>query len=123
MTKKFKKKRKHPQDHVEKAQNTTLIFHKIKKKYITNHLFLISFFVILFLFVIVLMAFVPKYQTNDDIGMSWVASGTGIVDQPDEHLLYQNVLLGLLLKKLYTAASNIPWYGLYHIFIHFIYFF
>jgi hypothetical protein len=59
----------------------------------------------------VLATLTPHYETNDDAAMNAIAAGRGFVDQPDEHLIYSNVLLGLALKFLYAAAPQIPWYG------------
>ncbi|MFC1574178.1 hypothetical protein ACFL30_03255 [Candidatus Latescibacterota bacterium] len=94
-------------------------FHKFDN-HIIAHLLLFSVLVISVLFICELLFFVPVYQTNDDVGMSWVASGKSIVDTPDEHLLYQNVVLGFLLKKLYAGYPNFPWYGLYHFLVHYL---
>src|SRR5436309_2613757 len=54
----------------------------------------------------------PRYETNDDVMMTLIASGRTFVDRPDEHLLLSNVLLGLPLSRLYAAAPGVPWYGL-----------
>ena len=61
----------------------------------------------------VLAIFTPRFETNDDVGMNSVAAGRMIVDRPDEHIVYSNVLVGLALKQLYLAAPNVPWYGGY----------
>jgi hypothetical protein len=61
----------------------------------------------------VLAALTPRFETNDDAGMNVIAAGRYLVDQPDEHLLFSNVLIGCGLKQLYQAAPNIPWYGGY----------
>jgi len=92
----------------------------IKRLKRTEHLFLLAFATILLLFAVQLAVFVPSYQTNDDIGMTFVASGTGTCPAPDEHLRYSHVLLGLVLKKLYTAFPGFPWYGSYHFLVHFL---
>src|SRR5687768_6765802 len=53
------------------------------------------------------------YETSDDVGMNaGVAGGYGIA-APDEHLVFTNVLVGLVLKAAYQSAPGVPWYGLY----------
>ncbi len=69
-------------------------------------------------FIIQLSVFVPHYQTNDDVGMLFIASGTGSSIAPDEHLRYSHIFLGFLLKTLFSITRNIPWYGLYHYLVH-----
>ena len=59
----------------------------------------------------VLVALTPRYETNDDAGMSMIAAGRGYVDRPDEHLLFSNVLVGLGLKSLYETVPQVAWYG------------
>ena len=59
----------------------------------------------------VLVALTPRYETNDDAGMSMIAAGRGYVDRPDEHLLFSNVLVGLGLKALYETVPQVAWYG------------
>ena len=73
-----------------------------------------------FLFAIVLSVYTPAYETNDDVSMSMIASGTGIGVQPDEHLVFTHVAIGLLLKYLYIQMPSIPWYGSYLLGIHFL---
>ena len=52
-----------------------------------------------------------KFGTNDDVGMSQIASG-GFTGKPSEHLIFINPLLGFLLKWLYIIFPPIPWYSL-----------
>ncbi len=73
-----------------------------------------------FLFAIVLSVYTPAYETNDDVAMSMIASGTGIAGRPDEHLIFTNVLIGLVLKQLYTQMPSIPWYGISLLAVHFL---
>jgi hypothetical protein len=60
----------------------------------------------------VLAALTPHYETNDDVGMNAIVAGRMLVDQPDEHVVFSNVLIGCCLKSLYRTAPNVPWYGL-----------
>ena len=65
------------------------------------------------LFAIVLAIDSPAYETNDDVVMSMIASGTGVCLSPDEHLVFSHVSIGLVLKELYTLVPDFPWYGAY----------
>jgi hypothetical protein len=67
----------------------------------------------LILFVLTLLCYDLDFATNDDAGMNLLAAGQVYANAPDEHLLFTNVLIGLALKGLYTAAPNVPWYGWY----------
>lgn len=72
------------------------------------------------LFGLTLLVITPTYDTNDDPYMGLVASGYGTVEGPDEHLMYSNVILGFILKQLYTVAPLIPWYGSYLLLTQFV---
>jgi hypothetical protein len=52
-----------------------------------------------------------RYETNDDPLLNAIAAGRVIADEPDEHLVFTNVLVGLGLKRLYLAWPGAPWYG------------
>src|SRR5690242_9058798 len=41
----------------------------------------------------------PGYQTDDDLGMQWIASGV-FTGHPSEHLLFSNFILGWGLRLL-----------------------
>jgi hypothetical protein len=73
--------------------------------------FSVSLILVGLLTLCVLSALTPRYETNDDAGMSAIVSGRVYVDRPDEHLLFSNVLVGLGLKSLYEMAPSVPWYG------------
>jgi hypothetical protein len=59
------------------------------------------------------IAFTPRYEVNDDVCMNLIVAGRCYTDEPDEHLVFSNVLVGLALRGLYRAAPEVPWYGLY----------
>jgi hypothetical protein len=59
--------------------------------------------------------FAPQYDTNDDTSMNLIAAGRAFADRPDEHLVFTNVVIGLVLKWLYGVAPLTPWYGLYQL--------
>jgi hypothetical protein len=58
-----------------------------------------------------LAVFTPSYQTNDDAWMAMIVAGKGISLAPDEHLIFSNVVVGRVLRALYTTCPNVPWYG------------
>jgi hypothetical protein len=60
-----------------------------------------------------------RYETIDDFFMYGIASGF-LGGTPDEHLIYTNFILGILLKTLFSAISSVNWYGFYLITIHII---
>lgn len=61
----------------------------------------------------------PSFNTNDDVGMMFIANGT-YYGNPSEHLVFTKVIIGLVLKLLYTVMPGIPWYTAYLYFFHFI---
>jgi hypothetical protein len=75
--------------------------------------FFFSSLIMAFLFALTLSVLTPTYETNDDVALSMVASGTGICIAPDEHLVFTNVSIGLVLKWLYTQIPDFPWYASY----------
>lgn len=62
----------------------------------------------------------PIFETIDDTWMAAISSGVGVVDRPDEHILWSNFLVGLGLKSLSTMAPGFPWYGIYLLVLNFI---
>jgi len=74
--------------------------------------FLLSLAIVIILFTLFFAFFTPIFFTSDDVGMMMIASGTGHgFMRPDEHVLFINVIIGFLLKRLYTALPYFPWYG------------
>jgi hypothetical protein len=59
------------------------------------------------------LALFDPFFTNDGAVMAMIASGSGLALQPDEHLVFTNVLLGRVVAALYRRASDVPWYGLH----------
>ncbi len=59
----------------------------------------------------------PGYETNDDVFMQSAVDGN--MGEPFPHLIFSNVLIGLLLSTLYRAVEWFPWYGLYLYLAHF----
>jgi hypothetical protein len=61
----------------------------------------------------------PAFETGDDVGMMFTASGirTG---EPSEYLIYTNILIGKILKFMYMYVSSINWYSVYLYLTHFL---
>lgn len=70
------------------------------------------------LFVATLSILDPYYETNDDAVMNSIAAGQLLTGEPDEHLVFTNVLIGLVLKRLYQTFPEGPWYGGYLLAVH-----
>jgi hypothetical protein len=53
-----------------------------------------------------------EYKTNDDVGMRFIAEA--IIGDPEQSqfLLFQNVVVGLFLRGLYSMAPTLAWYDL-----------
>lgn len=54
----------------------------------------------------------PCFQTNDDIGMTYIVAGMAS-GTPDAHLIFSNVIIGWVLKTLFTLTLKINWYSVY----------
>jgi len=107
------KKKSQKQSRIQKQQNrgkTNKFKHKLSrfKKTITQNTFLFSFLTVLFLFIL------------QFVFLSFISSGLGGSPEPDEHLFFSHVFIGLGLKYLYSHFPGYPWYGLYHYAIHFV---
>ena len=48
----------------------------------------------------------PVFESNDDPVMANMVNGAKMSSDP--HLVFQNVILGLILKGLYAAAGSLP---------------
>lgn len=55
----------------------------------------------------------PYFETNDDVAMAAIATGTALLGKPEEHLIFGHAYLGLLLKQLYSMQPAVPWYGIF----------
>lgn len=66
-----------------------------------------------------LLLLAPRFGVNDDVSMSAIVDGS-YFGEPRPHLVFSNVLLGLLLSTLYGWAGTIPWYGMYLAAVHFV---
>ena len=82
--------------------------------------FLVSFLAVSSLFALELIFLSPFFNTNDDVWSLLTSKGVGISFQPDEHLQFNNVILGFLLKWLYTLFPEKSWFSLYLLVVQFI---
>jgi hypothetical protein len=73
--------------------------------------FIGSWLTVLVLMGLQLCLFTPNFFSNDDVFGILISKGVGLALQPDEHLFFQNVLLGLALQKLYTIFPAVNWYA------------
>ncbi len=78
-----------------------------------------SLLVVLVLQLFAVVALRTSYETIDDVFLTMIASGKGICPAPDQHLVFTNVLIGDVLKWLYTCLPSLPWYGLYLLVVHY----
>lgn len=69
--------------------------------------------VVTVLFATVIAAMPPGFQTNDDAVMCMIVSGQGLTLEPDEHMVFTNVIIGKILKSLYSSYPRVLWYGWY----------
>lgn len=66
-----------------------------------------------------LLAFVPAaWDDSDDVRMSMIAAGIGSEDGPSSSLVYLNVVVGSVLKLLYTKMPDVTWYTWMHVAAH-----
>lgn len=59
------------------------------------------------------------FETNDDAMLRNIVSGS-FTGKPDAHLIYIMYPLGLIFKSLYTVFSNVHWYDLFIVGMHFV---
>jgi hypothetical protein len=56
------------------------------------------------------LAFVPLYQSNDDVTMRLTAEGVAIATRPTPYLLFINAILGGLVVWLHNLIPSISWF-------------
>ncbi|GBE05165.1 hypothetical protein BMS3Abin10_00787 [bacterium BMS3Abin10] len=82
--------------------------------------FLLAITVVLLLFSLTLLIFTCFWGLNDDAVMAMHIYGKGYSIEPTEYILYSNIIIGSILKKIYQAIPDYPWYGIYTMLILFI---
>ncbi|MEM7144557.1 MAG: hypothetical protein AAF591_05450 [Verrucomicrobiota bacterium] len=71
------------------------------------------------LFALTLGLGTPQFDENDDVVMMRIASGE-MTGEPDEHLVFINVIIGWLLKFCYEVVPGVNWYVLFLYSVQFI---
>lgn len=61
-----------------------------------------------------------QWGMNDDVRMAQLISGKGMLNGPTEYIIDSNILVGVVLKKLYLYLPSYPWYGIYSYFVLFL---
>src|SRR5215475_9257409 len=56
------------------------------------------------------LAFVPLYQSNDDVTMRLLAEGVATSSRPTPYLLFINVILGQVMVWLHEFFPILPWF-------------
>ena len=60
----------------------------------------------------------PRFLGNDDFLIADMIDGS-YSGEPQPHMVFTNVAIGLLLSSLYDAAGSVPWYGIYLYLVYF----
>lgn len=63
-----------------------------------------------FIFIICVFVFKIQYEANDDRIMQLILNGTLTNGTPDYHSVFNNVIFGFLVSKLYEIIPSIEWY-------------
>jgi hypothetical protein len=67
---------------------------------------------LLFIYLLIhLVFFASRFGTNDDTGLSLIASG-GLSTPPQSRLIFINSSIGYLMKNLYLFFPGFPWYSI-----------
>ena len=74
-----------------------------------------SFFCLTIYSAVLVLRFNPGVMVNDDIAMMSFANGD-FTGTPESQLVFIGILIGGLLKLLYTLSSALPWYALVLVF-------
>ena len=89
------------------------------KDYAEDQKFTSSVILNIFLFGTFFLFFTPRFESNDDISMMEIASGN-FHGGPNEFLIFINIIIGNLMKYLYTVMPLYNWYVILLYMIQFI---
>jgi hypothetical protein len=64
------------------------------------------------------LAFVPLYQSNDEVTMRLLAEGIGLTSRPTPYLLFINIILGKVMVWLHDMIPSISWFPVTLAIIH-----
>ena len=73
---------------------------------------LLHFIICLFEITLVVSLLPIYFELNDDTGMNAIVSGA-ISGSPSEYLMFTNIIIGYLLKFLFTYIPSVNWYTWY----------
>lgn len=76
-----------------------------------QHHFICLLFLNFVFVLLVTQSFYWHYESNDDLIMAWIASGK-FLGSPDRHLVFINVVYGIVLSWLYKLLPFVEWYTL-----------
>ena len=76
-----------------------------------NRNLLLSFIINAVLLGVFLCFFTPYYESNDDFLISNFVNGA--ISEKSSRLIFVNIIIGTLLKGLYTLVPSAPWYALF----------
>ncbi len=65
------------------------------------------------LFLMTYLIYTPKFQFIDDPMMMLLVAGVGRTTEPTIFLNFSHVIIGWVLKQLYSITIDFPWYALY----------
>jgi hypothetical protein len=71
------------------------------------------------LFLVYFSFFTPRFLVNDDVLIMMNVSGF-LTGSPDEHMLFTNVIIGKILKYLYSTSPGFNWYTAYLFSVYYI---
>lgn len=95
-----------------------LLFLFISRKRITfTYSLALGVWIVIFLFLA--WALSIRFESNDDVVMLMISSGA-YSGTPDYHLVFINVIYGLLLKSLYFILPGLEWYTVLFCLLHII---
>ena len=86
--------------------------------FLSKHRFLSSLLINGILFSFFLFLFTPRYAINDDPTMMMIASGE-LLGEPNEYLIFINIIIGHFLKFMYTLLPKLNWYVILFFTCHF----
>lgn len=88
-----------------------------RKGIVVTYPFALGMWILIFVFLAWILSI--RFETNDDVVMLMISSGA-YSGAPDYHLVFINVIYGIMLKALYTILPSMEWYtilfGLLHVF-------
>jgi hypothetical protein len=79
------------------------------KSFAEDYKFISSVILNTFLFGFFFLFFTPGFESNDDVSMMSIASGF-FYEGPSEYLIFINIIIGKVMKYLYTIMPIFNWY-------------